>query len=75
MRNARVIGVGVTSEVGESLEYMVTDSKTDIFRVDNFFKLQERVENITREVGKIPRFHDILTQRLFHDVHDISGLR
>ena len=31
MRNARVIGVGVTREVGSSLEYMVSDVRRDIY--------------------------------------------
>ena len=52
MRNARVIGVGVTREVGSSLDYMVSDVRRDIFQVEDFFKLQERVVNITQEVSE-----------------------
>ena len=49
-RGARVIAVGVTPQVGESLSYIVTDPDTDYFAVDDFFGLQGRVQQITDEV-------------------------
>ena len=49
-RNARIIGVGVTPQVGESLQDIVTDAETDYFEVDDFFGLQGRVQQIIDEV-------------------------